>query len=51
MVTVDKSRKRFTIYRPDDPKVPPINSNPGKIFPEVSDDSDMPDDIEPKQKK
>ncbi len=46
MVTVDKSRRLVTFYRPDDPKVPPINSNPGWIFPEddmdgEEDDSDI----------
>ena len=34
MVIVDKSRRKFTIYRPTDPKIPPINSNPALIFPD-----------------
>jgi hypothetical protein len=40
MVTVDKGRKLYTIYRPLDPKIPPINSNPSRIFPEIMDHGD-----------
>ena len=38
MVTVDKSRRLYSLYRPTDPKIPPINSNPGRIFPEEKGD-------------
>jgi hypothetical protein len=40
MVIVDKSRRKFSIYRSDDPKIPPINSNPARIFPEELDMGD-----------
>lgn len=43
MVTVDKGRKLYTIYRPLDPKIPPINSNPARIFPEVEEHDDHED--------
>ncbi len=41
MVTVDKGRKLYTIYRPIDPKNPPINSNPSRIFPEAEEHDDQ----------
>ncbi len=51
MVTIDKSWRVFTIYRPDDPKIPPINSNPSKIFPDEDNDGDEEDESSIIQKK
>jgi hypothetical protein len=50
MVIVDKSRRKFSIYRPDDPKIPPINSNPKRIFPE-EEEEDLPDESPNPNKK
>jgi hypothetical protein len=44
MVIVDKGRRKFSIYRPDDPKIPPINSNPKRIFPDDAYEEDLPDE-------
>jgi hypothetical protein len=46
MVIVDKSRRKFSIYRPIDPKVPPINSNPSLIFPEENNDDNFDEESE-----
>lgn len=51
MVIVDKSRRKFTIYRPDDPKIPPINSNPKWIFPDEEEEAEEPDESPHQNKK